>query len=55
MVNKTKGNRRKPTDDVYMKTQTYVIDRVVEIVPGQIFNNEQYQATVDNLMRTWNI
>lgn len=50
MVTKQKGNRRKPTDDV-LKTQTYVIDREVEIVPGQIFNNEQYQATVDNLMR----
>ncbi|MDY4010500.1 MAG: outer membrane protein assembly factor [Fusobacterium gastrosuis] len=50
MVTKQKGNRRQPTDDV-LKTQTYVIDREIEIVPGQIFDNNAYEATVENLMR----
>lgn len=50
MVTKQKGNRRKPTDDV-LKTQSYVIDREIEIVPGQIFDNNAYEATVENLMR----
>lgn len=50
MVTKQKGNRRKPTDDV-LKTHTYVIDREIEIIPGQVFNNNAYEATVENLMR----
>ncbi len=50
MVTKQKGNRRQPTDDV-LKTQTYVIDREIEIVPGEVFNNNAYEATVQNLMR----
>lgn len=50
MITKQKGNRRKPTDDV-LKTQTYVIDREIEIIPGQVFNNVAYEATVENLMR----
>lgn len=50
MVTKQKGNRRQPTDDV-LKTQSYVIDREIEIVPGKVFNNNDYEATVANLMR----
>ncbi|MDO4690831.1 MAG: outer membrane protein assembly factor [Fusobacterium sp.] len=50
MVTKQKGNRRQPTDDV-LKTQSYVIDREIEIIPGQVFDNNAYEATVQNLMR----
>lgn len=50
MVTKQKGNRRQPTDDI-LKTQTYVIDREIEIVPGEVFNNNAYEATAQNLMR----
>ncbi len=50
MITKQKGHRRKPNDDV-LKTKSYVIDREIEIVPGKIFNNNDYQATVNNLMR----
>lgn len=50
MVTKQKGNRRKPNDDI-LKTRSYVIDREIEMTPGKVFNNNEYQATVNNLMR----
>lgn len=50
MVTKQKGNRRKPTDDV-LKTQDYVIEREIEIVPGKVYNAKDYDNTVQNLMR----
>lgn len=50
MVTKQKGNRRNASDDI-LKTQNYVIDREIEIKPGEIFNNNDYEATVENLMR----
>lgn len=50
MVTKQKGNRRKPTDDV-LKTQDYVIEREIEIVPGKVYNAQDYDNTVQNLMR----
>ncbi|MBS9775741.1 MAG: outer membrane protein assembly factor [Fusobacterium sp.] len=50
MITKQKGNRRKPNDDT-LKTKSYVIDREIEIIPGKIFNNNDYQATLNNLMR----
>ena len=50
MVKKQKGDRRKATDDT-LKTREYVIDRQLEIAPGQIFNSNNYDETVANLMR----
>ncbi len=50
MVTKQKGHRRRPNDDV-LKTKSYVIDREIEMIPGKIFNVNDYQATVNNLMR----
>lgn len=50
MVTKQKGNRRKPTDDV-LKTQDYVIEREIEIVPGRVYDAKDYDNTVQNLMR----
>lgn len=51
MVTKEKGQRRKATDNL-LKTREYVIDREVEIKPGEVFNINAYNETVSNLMRT---
>jgi len=50
MVVKQKGERRKPTDD-QLKTHDYVIEREIEIKKGQVFNSNDYDETVNNLMR----
>lgn len=50
MVKKQKGNRRQATDD-RLKTRKYVIERELDIKPGQIFNSRNYDETVENLMR----
>ena len=51
MVTKQKGQRRKATDTL-LKTRDYVVDREIEIQPGQVFNINDYNETVSNLMRT---
>ena len=50
MVVKQKGERRKPSDD-QLKTHDYVIEREIEIKKGQVFNSNDYDETVNNLMR----
>jgi outer membrane protein insertion porin family len=50
MVVKQKGDRRKPSDD-QLKTYDYVIEREIEIQKGKIFNSNEYDETVNNLMR----
>ena len=50
MVTKQKGHRRKPTDDI-LKTQDYVIQREIELQSGKIYNSQDYDNTVQNLMR----
>lgn len=51
MVTKQKGQRRRATDTL-LKTRDYVVDREIEIQPGQVFNINDYNETVSNLMRT---
>ncbi|MBC2850575.1 outer membrane protein assembly factor [Cetobacterium sp. 8H] len=51
MVTKQKGQRRKATDNL-LKTRDYVIEREIEIKPGEVFNINDYNETVSNLMRT---
>ncbi|MDR1831711.1 MAG: outer membrane protein assembly factor [Fusobacteriaceae bacterium] len=50
MVVKQKGERRKPSDD-QLKTNSYVIEREIVLEKGKIFNSNDYDATVSNLMR----
>ena len=50
MVVKQRGQRRNPTDD-QLKTHDYVIEREIEIKEGQVFNSNDYDETVNNLMR----
>lgn len=51
MVTKQKGQRRKATDTL-LKTRDYVVEREIEIQPGEVFNINDYNETVSNLMRT---
>ncbi len=51
MVTKQKGQRRKATDTL-LKTRDYVVEREIEIKPGEVFNINNYNETVSNLMRT---
>ncbi|MDX8336265.1 MULTISPECIES: BamA/OMP85 family outer membrane protein [Cetobacterium] len=51
MVTKQKGQRRKATDNL-LKTRDYVVEREIEIKPGEVFNINDYNETVSNLMRT---
>lgn len=51
MVTKQKGRRRKATDN-NLKTKDYVIEREIEIKPGKVFDINEYNETVTNLMRT---
>ncbi|MGL4987863.1 MAG: POTRA domain-containing protein, partial [Cetobacterium sp.] len=51
MVTKQKGQRRKASDNL-LKTRDYVIEREIEIKQGEIFNINEYNETVSNLMRT---
>ncbi|MGL5580126.1 MAG: BamA/OMP85 family outer membrane protein [Cetobacterium sp.] len=51
MVTKQKGQRRKATDTM-LKTRDYVVEREIEIQPGEVFNINDYNETVSNLMRT---
>lgn len=51
MVTKEKGRRRKATDN-NLKTKDYVIQREIEIQPGKVFDINEYNETVTNLMRT---
>lgn len=51
MVTKQKGARRKATDTI-LKTRDYVVEREIEIEPGEVFNINDYNETVSNLMRT---
>lgn len=51
MVTKQKGQRRKATDTL-LKTRGYVVEREIEIQPGEVFNINDYNETVSNLMRT---
>ncbi|MCQ8212521.1 outer membrane protein assembly factor [Cetobacterium somerae] len=51
MVTKQKGQRRKATDNL-LKTRDYVVEREIEIQPGEVFNINDYNETVSNLMRT---
>ena len=51
MVTKQKGQRRKATDNL-LKTKDYVVEREIEIKPGEVFNINDYNETVSNLMRT---
>lgn len=51
MVTKQKGQRRKATDTL-LKTRDYVVEREIEIQPGEVFNINNYNETVSNLMRT---
>lgn len=44
------SKRRTPNDDI-LKTKDYVIDREVTIQPGKVFRMEDYETTVNNLMR----
>ena len=50
MVTKQRGERRQPTDNL-LKTKEYVIDREVELHEDTIFNINEYNETVKNLMR----
>lgn len=50
MVTKQKGARRQASDDV-LKTADYVIEREIEIKPGEIFNINDYNETSKNLTR----
>lgn len=50
MVTKQRGERRLPTDNL-LKTREYVIGREVELQEDTIFNINQYNETVKNLMR----
>ncbi|MGL5951441.1 MAG: BamA/TamA family outer membrane protein, partial [Cetobacterium sp.] len=51
MVTKQKGERRKATDTL-LKTRDYVVEREIEIKEGEVFNINEYNETVSNLMRT---
>ncbi|MGL5711183.1 MAG: BamA/OMP85 family outer membrane protein [Cetobacterium sp.] len=51
MVTKQKGERRKATDTL-LKTRDYVVEREIEIKDGEVFNINEYNETVSNLMRT---
>ncbi|MGL5798186.1 MAG: BamA/OMP85 family outer membrane protein [Cetobacterium sp.] len=51
MVTKQKGQRRKASDNL-LKTRDYVIEREIEIKQGEVFNINEYNETVSNLMRT---
>ncbi|MGL5989143.1 BamA/OMP85 family outer membrane protein [Cetobacterium sp.] len=51
MVTKQKGQRRKATDNL-LKTRDYVVEREIEIKQGEVFNINDYNETVSNLMRT---
>lgn len=51
MVTKQKGRRRKASDNT-LKTKDYVIEREIEIQQGKVFNINEYNETVTNLMRT---
>ncbi|WP_297596410.1 outer membrane protein assembly factor [uncultured Cetobacterium sp.] len=51
MVTKQKGQRRKAADTL-LKTRDYVVEREIEIKPGEVFNINDYNETVSNLMRT---
>ncbi|MGL5278087.1 MAG: BamA/OMP85 family outer membrane protein [Cetobacterium sp.] len=51
MVTKQKGQRRKATDTL-LKTRDYVVEREIEIKSGEVFNINDYNETVSNLMRT---
>lgn len=50
MVTKQRGERRLPTDNL-LKTREYVIGREVELRENTIFNINEYNETVKNLMR----
>ncbi|WP_300360852.1 POTRA domain-containing protein, partial [Fusobacterium sp.] len=50
MVTKQRGERRLPTDNL-LKTREYVIGREVELKEDTIFNINEYNETVKNLMR----
>lgn len=50
MVTKQRGERRKATDNL-LKTKDYVISREVELKENEIFNINDYNETVKNLMR----
>ncbi|MEG0398043.1 MAG: POTRA domain-containing protein, partial [Cetobacterium sp.] len=50
MVTKQKGGRRKATDDI-LKTKDYIIEREIELKDNQVFNINDYNETVKNLMR----
>lgn len=51
MVTKQKGQRRKASDTL-LKTRDYVVEREIELKTGEVFNINEYNETVSNLMRT---
>lgn len=50
MVTKQKGERREAKDTI-LKTKDYLIEREIEIEKDKIFNINDYNRTVNNLMR----
>lgn len=51
MITKQKGKRRE-ANDVNLKTKDYVIQRELALNSGEVFNINDYNKTVSNLMRT---
>ena len=51
MVTKQKGARRM-ANDTKLKTESFIIERELELKEGEVFNKKDYDQTIRNLMRS---